>query len=141
MENSQKHINQSDSIILFDGVCNLCNGYINFIIKRMKSNSVKFGTLQSASGQELLEKNGMSKTTLDTVVLVQNGKLYTKSDVALKIAKEMKGGWPVFSVFSILPKFLRDAIYDIISKNRYRWFGKQDSCMIPTPELKSLFLD
>ncbi len=140
MENPSTY-NKPKTILLFDGVCNLCNGYINFIIKRMKSDTVRFGTLQSESGQELLEKNGLSPHELDTVVLIQNGKLYTKSDVAFRLAKEMSGGWPMFSVLLVIPKFLRDGIYDIISRNRYRWFGKQASCMIPTPELKKLFLD
>ena len=141
MKNSPKNINPSESIILFDGVCNLCNDYINFIIKRTKPGSLKFGTLQSKSGQELLEKNGLSKKNLDTVVLIENGNLYTKSDVALKVAAKMNSGWKVFRVGYILPKFLRDKIYDIVSNNRYRWFGKKDQCMIPTPELKKLFLD
>ena len=107
----------------------------------MKTDTVRFATLQSQSGQVLLEKYGLSKTDLDTVVLIQNGKLYTQSDVALKLAKEMKGGWKLCSVFMMVPKFIRDGIYNMVSKNRYRWFGKHESCMIPTPELSNLFLD
>ena len=141
MENSTTNSSFSKSIILFDGVCNLCNGYINFIIKRTSSDKIRFGTLQSKTGQELLEKNGLNPNALDTVVMIENGKLFTKSDVPLKIAKEMKGGWKIFSAFIILPKFIRDGIYSFIARNRYRWFGKKESCMIPTPELKKLFLD
>ena len=141
MSKSATYNPAAKSIILFDGVCTLCNGYVNFIIKRVNKDKVRFGTLQSESGQELLENNGMNVNDMDTVVLIQDGKTFTKSDVALQLAKNMNGVWKLFRIFSIVPKFIRDGVYDVISKNRYRWFGKQDACMIPTPELKKMFLD
>lgn len=128
-------------IVLFDGVCNLCNSGVQFIIKKDKRNLFKFAPLQSAFGQELLKKYQISTASMDTFVYVNKDKAYIKSTAALKIAKELKRGWQIFYVFIIIPTFLRNFIYDLIAKNRYRWFGKKESCMVPTPELKAKFFD
>ena len=128
-------------IILFDGVCNLCNGAINFIIKHDPSAQFKFASLQGETGQRLLKKHQINSAETDSIVLVEGDTVSVKSSAALRIAKYLNKGYPLLFGFMIVPKFIRNAIYDYIARNRYKWFGKKDSCMIPTPELKSRFLD
>jgi predicted DCC family thiol-disulfide oxidoreductase YuxK len=128
-------------IILFDGVCNLCNGAVQFVIERDKNQRFRFASLQSKTGQEYQQKAGLSLDRIDTILLVENGKIYQKSTAALRIARHLNVLWSIMYIFIIVPVFIRDGIYDFIAKNRYRWFGKQDSCWMPTPDLKSLFLD
>lgn|SRR5690554_1623709 len=128
-------------VILFDGVCNLCNSTINFVIKKDKRNIFKFATLQSETGQTLLNKLKIDSLETDSIVLVDGEKSYVKSTAALKIARNLSGVYPLLYAFLILPKFIRDRIYDYVAKNRYKWFGKKDSCMLPTPELEAKFLD
>ncbi|MFT6150100.1 MAG: putative DCC family thiol-disulfide oxidoreductase YuxK [Saprospiraceae bacterium] len=128
-------------IILFDGVCNLCNGAVQFVIERDKNQRFRFASLQSKTGQEYQQKAGLSLDRIDTILLVENGKIYQKSTAALRIARHLNALWSIMYIFIIVPVFIRDGIYDFIAKNRYRWFGKQDSCWMPTPDLKSLFLD
>lgn len=127
-------------IILFDGVCNLCNGFVQFLIKRDPHAHFRFAALQSEMGQALLKKHGMSTDEIDTVVMLENDQLYIRSEVGLRIASQMNGLWPIFSILRILPLWFRDPIYDFIAARRYRWFGEKDQCMIPTPALKSRFL-
>jgi predicted DCC family thiol-disulfide oxidoreductase YuxK len=128
-------------VVLFDGVCNLCNGAVLFIIKRDRAAKFSFASLQSEYGQVQLKKFGLPVNELNTIFLIKGGKFFKKSDAALEITRGMSGLWPAFYVSKIVPKFIRDATYDWIAKNRYRWFGKQETCMIPTPELKGRFLD
>ncbi len=128
------------SIILFDGVCNLCNSSINFVIKRDSANLYKFTALQEAPGIGLLKQYGINTLDTDSIILIENGKAYTESSAALRVAKGLSGVWPVLYGFIIIPKWIRNAVYDYIAKNRYKWYGKKDSCMIPTPELKNKFL-
>ncbi len=130
----------TDPVILFDGVCNLCNNSVLFIIKRDPKAKFKFASLQSEFGKSHLEKFGLPFTELNSVLLIKDGKLFQKSNAALEIAKYLGGGWPVFYVFKLVPAFLRDGVYNWIARNRYRWFGKKDACMIPTPALKTRFL-
>ncbi len=127
-------------IILFDGVCNLCNSSVNFIIDNDRKNIFKFASLQSESGSMLIEKHNLSAKFIDSVILVDNDRAYIKSDAALRIAAELGGIYKILSFLRFIPKFIRDFFYDIIAKNRYKWFGKKDFCRIPTPELKSKFL-
>jgi predicted DCC family thiol-disulfide oxidoreductase YuxK len=127
-------------IILFDGVCNLCDGAVNFIIDRDEKNIFRFASLQSEAGKEWLQKTGLAHTGIDSIVLIKDGRAFVKSEAALEIARHLKGGWPLLRVFKILPKSLRDSAYDLIARNRYRWFGKQEQCRVPTPELKERFL-
>jgi predicted DCC family thiol-disulfide oxidoreductase YuxK len=129
----------NSSVILFDGVCNLCNSSINFVIDRDKHKKYKFASLQSQFGQQLAATFGKD-IDMQSVLLFENGKVMDKSDAALEIAKNLTGAWPLFYVFKLIPPFLRNAVYNFISKNRYRWFGKQEFCRMPSPELKSLFL-
>jgi predicted DCC family thiol-disulfide oxidoreductase YuxK len=128
------------SIILFDGVCNLCNGAVNFVIKRDPRNVFKFTPLQEKQGVLLLKKHAIDAQKLDSIVLVENKKVYTKSSAALRIARKLSGLWPLFFVLLIIPSFIRDGVYDFIAKNRYKWFGKKEQCMIPTPGLREKFL-
>lgn len=128
-------------IILFDGVCNLCNNSVQFVIERDKQRQFRFASLQSEIGQQYQAQAGLPKGELGTVLLVKNGKIYKKSSAALRIARQLDGLWSLLFVFIIIPPFIRNAVYDFIARNRYRWFGKQDSCWLPTPDLKVLFLD
>ena len=128
-------------IILFDGVCNLCNGAITFIIKRDKNDVFRYAPLQSEVSKNLAAKHKIDLDKVDSIILVTDQSAVAKSTAALRIAKHLSGGWPLLAVFFILPTFLRNAVYDFIARNRYKWFGKKNACMIPTPELKSKFLD
>ncbi len=128
-------------ILLFDGVCNLCNGFVQFVIQRDPEGKIRFASLQSDAGQTLLQAADMPTEELSTVVLYENGRFYTHSDVPLLVARKFGGAWPLLYGFVIIPKFIRDGIYNWIARNRYRWFGKRESCMIPTPDLKARFLD
>lgn len=131
---------KNHKIILFDGVCNLCNGAVTYIIKRDKKNVFKFAALQSEIGQELISKFNIDTEKVDSIILIDGKKHYTKSSAALHIAKYLSGAYSLLFGFMVVPKFIRDSVYDYIAKNRYKWFGKKESCMIPNPELKSKFL-
>lgn len=129
------------SIILFDGICNLCNGSVQFVIKHDKEGYFKFAALQTEVGQNLLKEYSLTSTALNSFVLIENGKAYTESTAALKVAKNLNGAIKLLSGFMIVPAFIRDAVYKTIARNRYRWFGKKDSCMIPSPGLNHRFLN
>lgn len=128
-------------VLLFDGVCNLCNGAVQFVLKRNKAANIQFASLQSEIGRQLLLENNLPADFLHSFVFLDENKLYTKSSAALRVSKYLKGGWPLFQVFLLVPGLIRDAVYTAIAKNRYRWFGKSEHCWIPTKELKSRFLD
>ncbi len=128
-------------VILYDGVCNLCNSAVQFVIKRDKKNVFKFASLQSLFGQNFLKKHLMQSSTFNSFILGENGKIYSKSTAALRVARKLKGLWPVVYVFIIVPAFIRNYVYEFIARNRYKWFGKRDSCEVPNPELKNKFLD
>jgi predicted DCC family thiol-disulfide oxidoreductase YuxK len=130
----------SPSIILFDGVCNLCNGFVQFVIRRDERKCFIFGALQSEKAKEILSHFNLPKENFKTIILIEDDKVFTQSTAVLKIAKQLNG-WKLFYAFIIIPKFIRDFVYSIVSKYRYKIFGKRDACMIPTPELKGRFLD
>lgn len=132
--------NHESPILLFDGVCNLCNASVQWVIRHDPKGIFKFASLQSETGQILLRQFNLPTDALNTVVLVEDGKAYTRSDVPLRILKKLGGIWALLHLYIYVPKFVRDAVYDFIARNRYRWFGKQESCMLPTPELKARFL-
>lgn len=127
-------------ILLFDGVCNLCNGFVQFTIKMDPEGIFQFASLQSEVGQQLLAKYNLPTKELKSVVLIHENKAHTYSDAPLEAARLLGGFWQLFYVFKILPLGLRNAIYNWIAKNRYRWFGKQESCWLPTPDLKERFI-
>jgi predicted DCC family thiol-disulfide oxidoreductase YuxK len=128
-------------IVLFDGICNLCNGAINFIIDHDPKGKFKFAALQSDFGQQKLAELGYDQKDLDSLVLLEDEQVYKKSTAALKIANELNGLYPMLYLLIILPPFIRDAVYDLIARNRYKWFGKRDTCRMPTPELRSRFVE
>ncbi|HKL36787.1 MAG TPA: thiol-disulfide oxidoreductase DCC family protein [Salegentibacter sp.] len=129
-------------IILFDGVCNLCNTAVTFIIKHDKKDTFRFASLQSDFGKELVAERGMDPEALDSIILIDPGvAYYQKSTAALEISRELSGGYSLLKNFLFIPEGLRDGIYNFVANNRYKWYGKKESCMIPTPELKSKFLD
>ena len=129
-----------ENVILFDGVCNLCNGLVRFIIKRDKERKFKFASLQSETGQQRLGQFGLEKNEFESFVLIRDDKYYLKSTGVLKMLRELGGIWKLFYVFIFIPRPLRDLLYDAIAKSRYKIFGKRDVCMIPTPVLKERFL-
>ncbi|MBZ9631762.1 thiol-disulfide oxidoreductase DCC family protein [Salegentibacter sp. LM13S] len=129
-------------IVLFDGVCNLCNNAVTFIIEHDKKDVFRFASLQSEIGKKLVEERGMDPEELDSIVLIDPGvAYYRKSTAALEISRELSGGYSLLKNFSFIPEGLRDGIYNFVANNRYKWYGKKESCMIPTPKLKSKFLD
>ena len=127
-------------IILFDGVCNLCNAAVQYVIKHDKRKLFHFASLQSEAGQMFLKKHFLSSTDFNSFILVYEDKIYSKSTAALMVAKNLDGAIKLLSGFIIVPVFIRDAVYNLIARNRYKWFGKKDNCMIPTPDLQSRFL-
>lgn len=128
-------------VVLFDGVCNLCNASVNFIMANDTKNIFRFAALQSKAGKALLKKFNLSSDALDAVVLIENKKVYTKSAAALRIAQKLKKPLPLFFSLSLVPPFIRDAVYTAIAKNRYRWFGKSKSCRVPSAGTNDRFLD
>ena len=127
-------------VILFDGVCNLCTGSVQFILKRDKEKKFMFASLQSNYGQSLLKQFDLPTNTFNSFVLYQDKKIFTRSTAALKMFQQLKG-WSWVKIFWIVPKFIRDGVYNLIAKNRYKWFGQKNECWLPTPELKTRFLD
>lgn len=126
--------------ILFDGVCNLCNQSVQFVIKHDPSSRFRFAALQSEFGQAQLAKHSFNKEELTSIVLLVGDKVYDRSRAALEIARRLNGLWPLLYLFVIVPPFIRNFFYNWISRNRYRWFGKTDECMLPTPELRARFI-
>lgn len=128
------------AVILFDGVCNLCNSSVQFVIKHDKRNYFSFAALQSNFGQELLKKHHLNPQDFDSFVLYENKKVYLKSSAALLVTRKLRFPLPLLYALLIIPVFLRNLVYKLIAKNRYKWFGKKESCMIPSPELKDRFI-
>lgn len=129
-----------NGIILFDGVCNFCNGSVNFIIERDQKSYFKFAPLQSETGQEMLDKYGIDKTETDSVILIEDEKAYTHSTAALKIARRLDGAWSLLYAFIAVPRPLRDFFYRVFARYRYKLFGRRDACMMPTPDIRARFL-
>ena len=127
------------AIVLFDGECNFCDASVQFILKHDPKGIFKFASLKSEIGQQLLNDFNVPQN-MDGIVLIEGNGFYTRSTAALKIARQLTGLWKFFYTFIIIPKFLRDSVYSVIAKNRYKWFGKKDSCMLPTPEQRKRFL-
>ncbi len=130
----------SKPIILFDGICNLCDGAVQFVIKHDREGKFLFAALQSEAGQALLKEYGLPGENFNSFILLQDEKIYNKSTAALKVVRQIKGAWSCLYIFIIVPTFIRDAVYNWIAQNRYKWFGKKDRCMMPTPELQARFL-
>jgi predicted DCC family thiol-disulfide oxidoreductase YuxK len=129
------------AIVLFDGVCNFCDDSINRIIRHDKNNHFRFAPLQSETGKKLSHQYGIDPSKTDSIILVEDGKVYTRSSAILRITKSMNRLYPLMYGFLIVPPFIRDAVYDLVARNRYKWFGKKESCMIPTAAVRAKFLD
>lgn len=138
---NEMEIPKDKKIILFDGVCNLCNSSITFVIKHDPNDLFRYAPLQSNIGKSLLEKHQIDPEKVDSIILVDQEKAYIKSSAALHIARSLSGAYPLLAIFLIIPAFLRNLVYDYIARNRYKWYGKKESCMIPTPALKAKFLE
>lgn len=128
-------------VILFDGVCNLCCGSVQFIIKRDKKKQFRFASLQSGFGKNVLHQFELNENNINSFILIKEGKLFTQSTAALKVAKQLSGAWKLLYCFIIVPSFIRNYIYSVIANNRYKWFGKKEACWLPDEDMKSLFLD
>lgn len=128
-------------VVLFDGICNLCNGAVQFLLRRDRQRRFRFAALQSATGRRLLQQHGLAADGLATIVVLEEGHLRLRSDAALLLARRLPWPWPLWTVFLVCPRPLRDALYDFVARNRYRWFGRRESCLLPTPETADRFLD
>ena len=140
LENKISKEYNNKGILLFDGVCNFCDSAINFVIKHDKKNHFLFASLQSDFAKEICKNYDVNPTALETMILIENGKIYTKSHAALRVNLNLNGLYPLLYGFIIIPPFIRDAVYNWISKNRYKWFGKKDNCMIPDDKIKKKFI-
>jgi predicted DCC family thiol-disulfide oxidoreductase YuxK len=127
-------------IVLFDGVCNLCSGSVQFILKRDPQARFRFASLQSEAGRSLMTEHGLNPDALSSVVVIEDGRAFQESSAALRIARHLPGAWKLLRVFAVIPRPIRDAVYRLIARNRYRWFGKTEACWLPTPELRARFL-
>jgi predicted DCC family thiol-disulfide oxidoreductase YuxK len=136
-----QNLPKDKKIILFDGVCNLCNSAVQFVIKHDKNDVFRFAAIQSDLGKEILKHIGIDSKNIDSIVLYEPGvAYYYKSDAALEIARNLGGFFNLGTIFKIIPTIIRNQLYDYIAQNRYKWYGKKESCMLPTPELKTKFL-
>lgn len=135
------HQHPQHSIILFDGVCNLCSSSVQRVLKNDKDGHFLFASLQSSVGQQILQQYHLPVNHLQSFVLIENGTAYTRSTAALKVARKLQGGYKWLYPLIVIPIFIRDAVYNFIARNRYKWFGKRASCWLPKPEWKSRFLD
>jgi predicted DCC family thiol-disulfide oxidoreductase YuxK len=138
---SLDNLPKNKKIILFDGVCNLCDSSVQFIIKNDSKDVFRFTAIQSELGQEIIHHINIDTKLIDSIILYEPGvAYYHKAEAALLIARNLKGIYKLISYLNFLPKGLKNMVYDYIAKNRYKWYGKKDACMMPTPELKSKFL-
>ena len=128
-------------VVLFDGLCNLCTGAVRFVLERDEARSFDFASLQSATARRLLEQAVAPAELPDSLVLIDGEGVHLRSEAALRIAARLRQPWPAFAAFRILPRALRDRVYDFVARHRYGWFGRRDACLVPTPELRARFLD
>ncbi|GGA15160.1 hypothetical protein GCM10008018_69960 [Paenibacillus marchantiophytorum] len=133
--------NHEPAIVLFDGVCNLCSSAVQFILRNDPEGIFRFASLQSAIGQQLLARHDLPIDMISTIVLIEGGRAYTRSTAALRIARRLRGAWPAAYAAILIPAPLRNLVYGFIARNRYRWFGQTEQCMLPTPAYKQRFLD
>lgn len=129
------------AVLLFDGVCNLCSGAVRFIIPRDPRRKFRFASLQSAAGERLLTEHGIDRRVLDSIILIEDGRWHAESDAVLRIARLLGGPWRLAGVFRLIPRPLRNRLYRLVARNRYRWFGRKEVCWLPTPELRARFLE
>ena len=128
-------------IVIFDGLCNFCNGAVNFIIRRDPDGLFVFSPMQSSLADQLMQKHNINSKGVDTFLLIKNGQAFTYTAAALEVAKDLKGHWYIFGVFRLVPRVIRDFFYKLFARNRYRLFGKQNTCMVPDKALRTRFLE
>lgn len=128
-------------LILYDGVCNLCNHAVQTVLRNDRRKKFRFAALQGEIAKQLLQQYHLPVQKNDSFVLIDNGRVYERSSAALKVAKNLDGLWPLLYIFIIVPSFIRDAVYNLIAKNRYKWFGRNDNCLLPSPDYKERFID
>ena len=133
-------MNPDHPLVLFDGVCNFCNYWVNFAIKRDKKARLRFTPIQGETAKKILPEFNIHPDSLSSVILIDNGKAYTQSSASIRICKYLDGGWKLFYALMIFPKFLRDFVYNIIAGNRYKWYGKKEECMVPHDDIRKRFL-
>jgi predicted DCC family thiol-disulfide oxidoreductase YuxK len=136
--NDERHV--PDNLVLFDGVCNLCSALVQFVIRHDPAAKFRFAAIQSEIGREIFQSHGLDPADLQTFVFISDGKMHVRSDAAIEVVSRFGGAWRFFTVFRLVPRVARDWIYSMVARNRYRWFGRKDVCMIPTPEIKERFL-
>jgi predicted DCC family thiol-disulfide oxidoreductase YuxK len=132
--------NAPRAVVLFDGVCNLCNGFVRFVIPRDPRGRIRFAALQSEAARRLMAQAGVTPGSADSIVLVEGQRAFVRSEAALRIARQLRFPWPVLYGLVVVPRPLRDWVYDIVARNRLRWFGRRDVCMVPGPETQDRFL-
>jgi len=133
------HADPAHDVVFFDGVCNLCNGWVRFVIMRDPAGVFRFAPLQSDAATHAMADRTMLARS-DSIILLRDGRFYTRSGAVLRIVRRLRWPWPVLSALLIIPAFIRDFVYDLVARNRYQWFGRRDECMIPTPEMRDRFL-
>jgi predicted DCC family thiol-disulfide oxidoreductase YuxK len=135
------HAESGGAIVLFDGVCNLCSAWVQFLLARDARRRFRFASLQSEAGAALARRHGLSPEAMQSVVLVEGGRAWVRSSAVLRIARGLGWPWPALSLFAVVPPFVRDRVYDWVAANRYRWFGQRETCWLPRPEWRDRFLD
>jgi predicted DCC family thiol-disulfide oxidoreductase YuxK len=138
--NNVTKIQIPDSLILFDGVCNLCSALVQFVIRHDPAAKFRFAAIQSEIGKEIFQGHGLDPADLQTFVFIANGRMFVRSDAAIEVLSRCGGAWRLFTIFRLVPRMVRDSSYSFIARNRYRWFGRKEVCMIPTAEIKERFL-
>jgi predicted DCC family thiol-disulfide oxidoreductase YuxK len=136
--NDLRHI--PENLVLFDGVCNLCSALVQFVIRHDRVAKFRFAAIQSEIGKEIFQSHGLDAADLQTFVFIADGRMFVRSDAAIEVASRFGGAWRFFTVFRLVPRVARDWIYSVIARNRYRWFGRKEVCMVPTVEIKERFL-
>lgn len=139
--NSRMAAQLPDHLLFFDGVCNLCNGLVRFIIRHDRHKRFRFAPLQTEAGNKFLSAHGLVSSSLDTLVYLRKGKVLVRSAAALNVARDLGGPWTLAYGFILVPRFIRDAVYDLVARKRYRWYGKRDTCMVPAHELRERFVE
>jgi predicted DCC family thiol-disulfide oxidoreductase YuxK len=129
-----------DDLILFDGVCNLCSALVQFVIRHDPAGKFRFAAIQSEIGREMFQSHGLDPADLQTFVFISDGRMLLRSDAAIEVVSRFGGAWWIFRLLRFAPRVVRDSIYSTIARHRYRWFGRKEVCMIPTPEIKERFL-
>jgi predicted DCC family thiol-disulfide oxidoreductase YuxK len=127
--------------VLYDGVCKLCTGWVAFVLRHEQGQALRFAALQSPAGMRLMQQFGIDPTQMKTFVVIADGRAYVRSDAAIRVARFLRGAWKLLGVVRIVPRPIRDYAYDVIARNRYRWFGRHNACVVPAPELRQRFID